>query len=52
MGDLANLSVNKLVQYGNQLLDAAVGFVGNLISAALIVYIGFNVNKIRQKKRS
>lgn len=43
MGDLANLSVNKLMQYGNQILDAAVGFVGNLISAALIVYIGFKL---------
>lgn len=41
--NLTTMSWNKLLQYGEGFVDALVGFVGNIIVAALIVLIGFKV---------
>ncbi len=45
MNQLTSVSWKKLLQYGEGFVDALVGFLGNFIVAALIVFIGFKVAK-------
>lgn len=43
MNNISEVSVSKLMQYGEAFLDWAVGFVGNVIVAAFILFIGFKI---------
>ena len=43
--DFKQVSLSKLLQYGEGLLDSLIGFAGNLFTAILILVIGFKVAK-------